>query len=111
MCNGATGSCREVARRQKEAEIGRDIANLKAAMEAEGVEEGFLPVVAPASCFPNLIDEHYGSEQAALTAVAKAMGEEYVILQVNAGTILFENANPRSRRSPRARASPHATSG
>ena len=41
--------------------IARDIANLKAAMEAEGVADGFLPVVAPASCFPNLIDEYYGS--------------------------------------------------
>ena len=60
-----------------QAEIERDIANLKAAMEAEGVEEGFLPTVAPASCFPNLLDEHYGSPQLALTAVAKAMGEEY----------------------------------
>ncbi|MEA2176878.1 MAG: 5-methyltetrahydropteroyltriglutamate--homocysteine methyltransferase [Solirubrobacteraceae bacterium] len=58
-------------------EIQRDIANLKAAMEAEGVQEGFLPTVAPASCFPTLIDEHYGSSEAALKAVAKAMGEEY----------------------------------
>jgi 5-methyltetrahydropteroyltriglutamate--homocysteine methyltransferase len=57
--------------------IARDIANLKAAMEAAGVEEGFLPVVAPASCFPNLIDEHYGSEQAALVGIAEAMAEEY----------------------------------
>ena len=57
--------------------IARDIANLKAAMEAAGVEEGFLPVVAPASCFPNLIDEHYGSEQAALLGIAEAMAEEY----------------------------------
>jgi 5-methyltetrahydropteroyltriglutamate--homocysteine methyltransferase len=58
-------------------EIQRDIANLKAAMAAEGVQEGFLPTVAPASCFPNLIDEHYGSSEAALQAVARAMGEEY----------------------------------
>jgi 5-methyltetrahydropteroyltriglutamate--homocysteine methyltransferase len=57
--------------------IGRDIANLKAAMEAAGVTEGFLPVVAPASCFPNLIDEHYGSEQAALMGIAEALREEY----------------------------------
>lgn len=57
--------------------IHRDIANLKAAMEAEGVEEGFLPVVAPASCFPNLIDEHYGSEEAAIMGVAEALREEY----------------------------------
>jgi 5-methyltetrahydropteroyltriglutamate--homocysteine methyltransferase len=57
--------------------IGRDIANLKAAMAAEGVEEGFLPVVAPASCFPSLIDDHYGSEEAALMGVAEALREEY----------------------------------
>jgi 5-methyltetrahydropteroyltriglutamate--homocysteine methyltransferase len=57
--------------------IARDIANLKAAMEAEGVAAGFLPVVAPASCFPNLIDEHYGSEAAALLGVAEALREEY----------------------------------
>ena len=57
--------------------IARDIANLKAAMEAEGVQEGFLPVVAPASCFPNLIDEHYGSQEAALMGVAAALREEY----------------------------------
>jgi len=57
--------------------IARDIANLKAAMEAEGVTEGFLPVVAPASCFPNLIDEHYGSQEAALMGVAEALREEY----------------------------------
>jgi 5-methyltetrahydropteroyltriglutamate--homocysteine methyltransferase len=57
--------------------IQRDIANLKAAMQAAGVEEGFLPVVAPASCFPNLIDEHYGSEEAALMGIAEALREEY----------------------------------
>jgi 5-methyltetrahydropteroyltriglutamate--homocysteine methyltransferase len=57
--------------------IQRDIRNLKAAMEAEGVSEGFLPVVAPASCFPTLIDEHYGSESAALMAIAEALREEY----------------------------------
>ncbi len=60
-----------------QADIQRDIANLKAAMEAEGVKEGFLPVVAPASCLPNLIDEHYGSEEAALMGVAEALREEY----------------------------------
>jgi 5-methyltetrahydropteroyltriglutamate--homocysteine methyltransferase len=57
--------------------IARDIANLKAAMEAEGVADGFLPVVAPASCFPNLIDEYYGSPEAALMGVAEALREEY----------------------------------
>jgi 5-methyltetrahydropteroyltriglutamate--homocysteine methyltransferase len=57
--------------------IERDIANLKAAMAAEDVQEGFLPVVAPASCFPRLIDEHYRSEQDALMGIAAALREEY----------------------------------
>jgi 5-methyltetrahydropteroyltriglutamate--homocysteine methyltransferase len=60
-----------------QAAIQRDIANLKAAMDAAGAQEGFLPVVAPASCFPNLIDEHYGSREAALRGVAEALREEY----------------------------------
>jgi 5-methyltetrahydropteroyltriglutamate--homocysteine methyltransferase len=64
--------------------IARDIANLKAAMEAAGVTEGFLPVVAPASCFPNLIDEHYGSQEAALMGIAEALREEYKAI-VDAG--------------------------
>ena len=64
--------------------IARDIANLKAAMEAEGVEAGFLPVVAPASCFPKLIDEHYGSPEAALMGVAEALRDEYKTI-VDAG--------------------------
>jgi 5-methyltetrahydropteroyltriglutamate--homocysteine methyltransferase len=67
--------------------IARDIANLRAAMDAAGVQEGFLPVVAPASCFPNLIDEHYGSEQAALLGIAEALAEEYRAI-VDAGLYL-----------------------
>ncbi|MDA0185304.1 cobalamin-independent methionine synthase II family protein [Solirubrobacter phytolaccae] len=67
-----------------QAVIERDIANLKAAMEAAGVEEGFLPVVAPASAFPELIDDHYGSEEAALMGIAEALREEYKAI-VDAG--------------------------
>ena len=67
--------------------IARDIANLKAAMDAAGAQEGFLPVVAPASCFPNLIDEHYGSEEAALLGIAEALAEEYRAI-VDAGLYL-----------------------
>jgi 5-methyltetrahydropteroyltriglutamate--homocysteine methyltransferase len=64
--------------------IARDIANLVSAMETGGAEQGFLPVVAPASCFPTLVDEHYGSEQAALMGVAEALHEEYQAI-VDAG--------------------------
>ena len=70
-----------------QAVIERDIANLKAAMEAAGVEDGFLPVVAPASCFPTLIDEHYGSDEAALIGIAEALREEYKAI-VDAGLYL-----------------------
>jgi 5-methyltetrahydropteroyltriglutamate--homocysteine methyltransferase len=70
-----------------QAVIQRDIANLKAAMQDAGVEEGFLPVVAPASCFPTLIDEHYGSEEAALIGIAEALREEYKAI-VDAGLYL-----------------------
>ncbi len=74
---GGTWVCTGPVTYKGEAAIGRDIANLKAAMEIEGVEHGFLPVVAPASCFPTLVDEHYGSEAAALLGVAEALREEY----------------------------------
>jgi 5-methyltetrahydropteroyltriglutamate--homocysteine methyltransferase len=62
----------------------RDIANLKAAMDKAGVEEGFLPVVAPASAFPELIDDFYGSEEKALLGIAEALHEEYKAI-VDAG--------------------------
>ena len=74
---GGDWACVDEVRYTGQPVIDRDIASLKAAMEAAGVEEGFLPVVAPASCFPNLIDEHYGSEEAALYGIAEALREEY----------------------------------
>jgi 5-methyltetrahydropteroyltriglutamate--homocysteine methyltransferase len=60
-----------------QAQIGRDIANLKAALEASGVAAGFLPVVAPASVLPNRTDEFYKTEEEALFAIADALHEEY----------------------------------
>lgn len=55
----------------------RDIANLKAAMAAAGADQGFLPVVAPASVAPERKDEHYGSDEAFMFAIAEALREEY----------------------------------
>jgi 5-methyltetrahydropteroyltriglutamate--homocysteine methyltransferase len=57
--------------------LARDIANLKAAMRQAGVNEGFLPVVAPASVVPTRKDEHYRSEAEALFAIAAALNTEY----------------------------------
>ncbi len=62
------------------AQISRDIANLKAAIEGCGVVAAFLPVVAPASVLPNRTDEFYKSEEEALFAIADALHEEYAAI-------------------------------
>jgi 5-methyltetrahydropteroyltriglutamate--homocysteine methyltransferase len=70
----------------------RDIANLKAAMQEAGVQDGFLPVVAPASVVPARKDEHYRSEEEALFAIADALREEYQAI-VDAGlTVQVDDA-------------------
>jgi 5-methyltetrahydropteroyltriglutamate--homocysteine methyltransferase len=61
--------------------LGRDIANLSDAAQAEGAHAAFLPVAAPASAFPWWVDEHYGGdEEAFLYAVADALREEYRLI-------------------------------
>jgi 5-methyltetrahydropteroyltriglutamate--homocysteine methyltransferase len=64
----------------------RDIDNLKAAMQAAGATEGFLPVVAPASVVPMRKDEHYASDRDYVFAVAEALRVEYRAI-VDAGLI------------------------
>jgi 5-methyltetrahydropteroyltriglutamate--homocysteine methyltransferase len=59
-----------------QAAIQRDIANLKAAIQGQGVK-GFLPVVAPASVAPNRKDEFYKTPEDALFAIAEALNVEY----------------------------------
>lgn len=58
------------------AAIDRDIANLKAAMEKHPDTQAFLPVVAPASAYW-LRNEHYGSDEEFVFALAEALREEY----------------------------------
>ena len=60
-----------------QAQIGRDIVNLKSAVEGTGVVDGFLPVVAPGSVLPSRRDEFYKTEEEALFAIADALHEEY----------------------------------
>ena len=67
--------------------IARDIADLKAGMDAAGVTEGFLPVVAPSSAVPIRVDEHYGSDEEFIFALADALNEEYRAI-VDAGLSL-----------------------
>jgi 5-methyltetrahydropteroyltriglutamate--homocysteine methyltransferase len=66
--------------------IKQDIANMKAAMEAAGVEDGFMNAVAPGSCgrFGN---EYYESDVDLIYACADAMREEYQAI-IDAGLML-----------------------
>jgi 5-methyltetrahydropteroyltriglutamate--homocysteine methyltransferase len=63
-----------------------DIANLKAALAASGIEEGFMTAVAPASC-ARIGNTYYKSDEEFLYACAEAMREEYRMI-VEAGLIL-----------------------
>jgi 5-methyltetrahydropteroyltriglutamate--homocysteine methyltransferase len=65
--------------------LDRDIDNFKAAMQGKDVE-GFLPVVAPASTYW-LENEHYGTEEEFVYALADALAVEYNAI-VDAGLML-----------------------
>ena len=60
-----------------QAELQRDIANLKAGLARTKGVTGFLPVVAPASALPNARNEYYRDEESFLFALAEALRAEY----------------------------------
>jgi len=64
-----------------------DIRRLKEAMAASGVKQGFLPVVAPTSAIPTLVDRYYEDEEKLLFAVADALAVEYQAI-IDAGLYL-----------------------
>ncbi|HEY1364468.1 MAG TPA: cobalamin-independent methionine synthase II family protein [Xanthobacteraceae bacterium] len=68
------------------AAIEADIANLKQAMAAAGIDEGFMCSVSPGS-FARGEDLHYRTEEEFVFASAEAMREEYSAI-VNAGIVL-----------------------
>jgi 5-methyltetrahydropteroyltriglutamate--homocysteine methyltransferase len=70
-----------------QAELKRDIDNFKAALAKVKVEEGFLPVAAPASVIPDRKNEYYKTDDECLQAVAAAMRTEYKTI-VDAGLVL-----------------------
>jgi 5-methyltetrahydropteroyltriglutamate--homocysteine methyltransferase len=78
--------CRGPIAYQGQQDVQRDIADMKAAMAAAGVSDGFLNAVAPGSCgrFGN---EYYADDEEMLWACAEAMREEYVAI-VEAGLVL-----------------------
>jgi 5-methyltetrahydropteroyltriglutamate--homocysteine methyltransferase len=55
----------------------KDIANLKAAMAAHGIERGFMNAASPGVISLFLQNDHYPSREAYLAALADAMKEEY----------------------------------
>lgn len=67
--------------------VRRDIQNLREAMAGEDVTDVFMPVVAPASIEVGLANEHYGSRDDLMRALADAIREEYKAI-VDAGFIL-----------------------
>jgi len=64
-----------------------DIANFQAALAGVEVVETFLPAVAPGTIEHWLRNEHYGSDEAYLAAIAEAMKPEYDAI-VAAGFLL-----------------------
>jgi 5-methyltetrahydropteroyltriglutamate--homocysteine methyltransferase len=75
--------------------VDRDIANLQSALQGLDVE-GFLPVVAPASTYW-LDNQHYGTEEEFVYALADALAVEYnaivdsgLMLQVDDAVLMHE---------------------
>jgi 5-methyltetrahydropteroyltriglutamate--homocysteine methyltransferase len=58
-------------------ELQRDIDNLKAATQAAGVDEAFLPVAAPSSAIPDRKNEYYKTDEDLVVALAEALRTEY----------------------------------
>jgi 5-methyltetrahydropteroyltriglutamate--homocysteine methyltransferase len=68
------------------AAIQSDIANFKAALQAAGVEEGFMTSIAPGSA-SRIANRHYKTDEEFLYACADVMREEYKAI-VDAGLVL-----------------------
>lgn len=70
-----------------EPQLQRDLANLKAAVAESDAGEAFVPAISPSDVAGNQINEHYGSDEEFLYAIADAMNVEYRAI-VDAGFLL-----------------------
>ena len=70
MCTGDVAS-------RGQGELQKDIANLRAAMDAHGVSHGFMNAASPGVISLFLQNDHYPTRDAYLAALADAMKEEY----------------------------------
>jgi 5-methyltetrahydropteroyltriglutamate--homocysteine methyltransferase len=78
--------CTEPIKYVGQAALRVDLANLKSAMDASGVEEAFMCSVAPGS-FARGEDLYYKTEEEFVFASAEALREEYMAI-VDAGIVL-----------------------
>jgi 5-methyltetrahydropteroyltriglutamate--homocysteine methyltransferase len=69
--------CTGEVRSTDSGDLQKDIANLKAAMTANGVEQGFMNAASPGVISLFLPNEYYPSREAYLAALAEAMRHEY----------------------------------
>lgn len=69
------------------AELERDMADFKAALQDVDVQEAFLPGAAPSSVIPDRKNEYYANDDECLQAIADAMRTEYRTI-VEAGFLL-----------------------
>ena len=69
------------------AELQQDIDNFRAALRGVTVEEGFLPVAAPASVIPDRKNEYYASDDELQQAIGDAMHVEYKTI-IDAGLVV-----------------------
>jgi 5-methyltetrahydropteroyltriglutamate--homocysteine methyltransferase len=65
----------------------RDLGNLRAAADANGVEEAFVPAISCSDIAGNQVNEHYSNDNDFLYAIADAMNVEYKAI-VDAGFLL-----------------------
>lgn len=73
--------------------LDRDLANLRAAVDANGATEAFVPAISPCDVVGNQLNEYYKSEDEFLYAVADALNVEYRAI-VDAG-FLVQIDDPR----------------
>lgn len=69
--------CTGEVRSKGQGELGKDIANLKAAMAEHGVERGFMNAASPGVISLFLQNDHYPTRDAYLAALADVMRAEY----------------------------------
>jgi 5-methyltetrahydropteroyltriglutamate--homocysteine methyltransferase len=70
----------------------KDIDNFKAALKKVKVEEGFLPVAAPASVIPDRKNEYYKNDDDLLAGIGKAMRSEYKQIVDNGLLVQLDDA-------------------